>query len=461
MANLKQMFPEFFQDPINSSDLSTKTDNIIVLDTNYLLEVIKAPTIVSKQYVEAIRKVKENIYIPYLVALEFNFNKSELKKKKSQNIHNYKKEVKQKVEEIKERVEETSFINNDNKNEFTEDIFKLINNFSEELQSIIEKNIDNLVTNEQESLYLELIDIIEDKIGELYSQDWIDSIQKEGEERFKNNIPPGFDDKIKGNSNSDIEDIRRYGEIAYLRKYGDLIIWKDIINLAKSNEKGKKVIFVTDDGKSSKKNDLLYKVSGITIGPHIHLMNELYSECKQELYILNNLRFIQLANNLSDEEVRSLKTSMNTAEIDLLDSLTYKQLKEFSKQKAYIEDENIRREKIPLITSNEEKFKYIDYLNSFSIPHDKEDDYIYIKNLQSEKEEKKEQLRKLKQIRNDLAHLDYDMLSDSDNNYLDALLMLNYEELRETQNENKHNSLDYEEFERLNRLLTRQQHEED
>lgn len=466
MGNLKQMFPEFFQDPINSSDLSTKTDNIIVLDTNYLLEIIKAPTIVSKQYVEAIRKVKENIYIPYLVALEFNFNKSELKKKKSQNIHNYKKEVKQKVEEIKERVEETSFINNDNKNEFTADIFKLINNFSEELQSTIEKNIDSLVTNEQESLYLQLIDIIEDRIGELYSQDWIDSIQKEGEKRFKDNIPPGFDDKNKGDSNTDIEDIRRYGEISYLRKYGDLIIWKDIINLAKSNEKGRKVIFVTDDGKSSKKNDLLYKVSGITIGPHIHLMNELYGECRKELYILNNLRFIQLVNNLSDEEVRSLKTSINTADIDLLDSLTYEQLKEFSKQKAYIKDENIRWEKIPLITPSKDDLNYINYLNNINPPHDKEDSYSYIQNLQCKKEEKNKQIRKLKQLRNQLAHLDYDMLSENDKNYLNTLLRLNfegkgYEELRETQNENKHNSFDYEELERLNRLLTRQQDEED
>lgn len=309
MANLKEMFPEFFQKPINSEDLSKKENNIIVLDTNYLLEIIKSPTVVSKEYVEAIRKVKENIYIPYLVALEFNFNKSELKKKKAQNIHNYKKEVKQKVDEIKAEVDGISFINKDNKAEFTEDIIELINGFSEELQSKIDKKVHTLITDEQESLYLQLIDIIEDRIGELYSQEWIDSIELEGEKRFEKSIPPGFNDKGKGDSKLNGDDIRRYGEISYKRKYGDLIIWKDIIKYATSNQNGKKVIFVTDDGQSEKKNDLLYKVKGMTLGPHIHLMNELHVECKKELYILKNLRFIQLVNNLSDEQVNSLKTS--------------------------------------------------------------------------------------------------------------------------------------------------------
>ncbi|MBO0476678.1 hypothetical protein DOK76_06315 [Vagococcus sp. DIV0080] len=231
---------------------------------------------------------------------------------KSQNIHNYKNEVKQKVDEIKDTVDGISFINKDNKNEFTEDIIELINNFSEELQTTIDKKIHTLITDEQESLYLELINIIEDRIGELYSQEWIDSIEQEGKERFEKSIPPGFNDKGKDNSKLNGEDIRRYGEISYRRKYGDLIIWKDILKYATGNENGRKVIFVTDDGQSEKKNDLLYKVKGMTLGPHIHLMNELNVECKKELYILKNLRFIQLVNNLSDEQVNNLKTSFIT-----------------------------------------------------------------------------------------------------------------------------------------------------
>lgn len=253
MANLRELFPEFFQLEINSEDLSTKTDNLIVLDTNYLLEIIKSPTIVSKEYVDALKKVKKNIYIPYLVALEFNFNKSGLKKKKKQDIHNYKNHVRNKVVEFVEEINEIPFINDDNKKDFTKDIIELTDNFSVELQATIERKINSLVTDEQENLYNELIKIIEDRIGDIYTQDWIDEIQKEGEERFENSIPPGFNDKVKEKNDSYSQSTRRYGNILYQRKYGDLLIWKDILKHAKTNSKGKKVIFITDDGKSGKK----------------------------------------------------------------------------------------------------------------------------------------------------------------------------------------------------------------
>lgn len=309
MANLKKLFPEFYQPVLNEKDLSGRSDNIIILDTNYLLEVIKSPTIVSKQYVEAIEKVKSNIYIPYLVALEFNFNKSKRKKLKMQEINNYKKSISDQIESIKEKINDINFVNNDNKEKFTEDITKSTEVYSEDIQNIVDNKIKSIVTNEQEELYDRLIRVIENKIGESYEQDWISDIEKEGETRFENKIPPGFGDENKDDKD---DTIRRYNGISYQRKYGDLIIWKDIIDFSKKcGKKGKKVIFVTNDGTSKKKNDLLYKVNNLTIGPSIYLMNELQKEAQKEFYILNNLRFIQLVNNLSDEQVNELKTTIN------------------------------------------------------------------------------------------------------------------------------------------------------
>ena len=72
---------------------------------------------------------------------------------------------------------------------------------------------------------------------------------------------------------------------------------------------GKKVVFITNDGKAKQKRDLLYKVDDLTVGPNIHLMNELYMEANKELHILNNLRFVQLVNDLSDVEMNKLKKS--------------------------------------------------------------------------------------------------------------------------------------------------------
>ncbi len=307
MANLKELFPEFYQSKLDIKDLSSESENLLVLDTNYLLDIIQLPTTVSKKYIEALEKVKENIYIPYLVALEFNFKKSSLKKGKIKKIRKYKNEIEQSVVNIKKKIDEIDLVDKEEKEIFTNEPLKITEDYLAELKKIIDNKVSSMITEEENELYERLISIIENKVGNKYSQEWIDKIEKEGEVRYEQNIPPGFNDSSK---EDEIDSLRMYGDIKYCRKYGDLIIWKDIIEYSKEYTKmGKKVVFITNDGKAKQKRDLLYKVDDLTVGPDIHLMNELYMEANKELHILNNLRFVQLVNDLSDVEMSKLKKS--------------------------------------------------------------------------------------------------------------------------------------------------------
>lgn len=307
MANLKELFPEFYQSKLDMKDLSSESENLLVLDTNYLLDIIQLPTTVSKKYIEALEKVKENIYIPYLVALEFNFKKSSLKKGKIKKIRKYKNEIEQSVVNIKKKIDEIDLVDKEEKEIFTNELLTMTEDYLAELKKAIDSKVSSMITEEENELYERLISIIENKVGNKYSQKWIDEIEKEGEERYKQNIPPGFNDSSK---EDEIESLRMYGDIKYCRKYGDFIIWKDIIEYSKEyTKKGKKVVFITNDGKAKQKRDLLYKVDDLTVGPNIHLMNELYMESNKELHILNNLRFVQLVNDLSDVEMSKLKKS--------------------------------------------------------------------------------------------------------------------------------------------------------
>lgn len=307
MANLKELFPEFYQSKLDMKDLSSESENLLVLDTNYLLDIIQLPTTVSKKYIEALEKVKENIYIPYLVALEFNFKKSSLKKGKIKKIRNYKNEIEQSVVNINKKINEIDLVDKEEKEIFTNELLTMTEDYLAELKKVIDNKVSSMITEEENELYERLISVIENKVGNKYSQKWIDEIEKEGEERYKQNIPPGFNDSSK---EDEIDSLRMYGDIKYCRKYGDLIIWKDIIEYSKEYTKmGKKVVFITNDGKAKQKRDLLYKVDDLTVGPNIHLMNELYMESNKELHILNNLRFVQLVNDLSDVEMSKLKKS--------------------------------------------------------------------------------------------------------------------------------------------------------
>lgn len=309
MTNIKEQFPEFYQEKLENIDLENESDNLIILDTNFLLDIIRYPTNVAEKYITALEKVKNNLYVPYLVALEFNFNKSTIKKEKHRNIEKYKNEIIKVLDNLKEKISNYKSINIldfkpiniENTKDFSHDLLNKTEEFKNQILNTIDDKITTAITKEEDIIYEKLINIIGNKIGEKYTQDWIDNIESEGKERYKNELAPGFNDDEK-------EDSRRYDELCYQLKFGDLIIWKDILKYSKNSSKeGTKVIYITDEGQSDKKSDLLYKIDNLIVGPHIFLMNELQRETKKELYILRNYRFIQLVTALSDQEIQDIK----------------------------------------------------------------------------------------------------------------------------------------------------------
>ena len=62
MANIKEQFPEFFQSKLDIHDLESHSKNLIILDTNFLLDIIQMPTDISKKYIEALKNVEDNLY---------------------------------------------------------------------------------------------------------------------------------------------------------------------------------------------------------------------------------------------------------------------------------------------------------------------------------------------------------------------------------------------------------------
>lgn len=336
MNNIKKLFPEFYQEELTQETFNKGQDFIIVLDTNYLLDILRKSTIVSEQYLEALKKVKNNIYIPYLVALEFNFNKKNVKNTKQRDIQNYKKGLISVIDSISEKIEEQKFFSEEeHKTKFKDELIDEVDKFKGNLETLLNKKIEDMVTGVQEKQYDTLIKIIEDRIGEQYDQKWIDSIETEGESRFKDGIPPGYDDtkKDKGSKPK-----KFYNDITYQKKYGDLIIWKDIIKYATKVDDKRKLIFVTNDGIAEHKNDFLYKKNGMTIGPHIHLMNEIKQEADKEFYLLNNVRFVQIVNNLTENLVQEIENEENYLKSIYTNKLKLSFTDEF---KMYVRDSSV------------------------------------------------------------------------------------------------------------------------
>ncbi|HGK7933963.1 TPA: PIN-like domain-containing protein, partial [Streptococcus pyogenes] len=251
---------------------------------------------IATKYVDSLKSIKRNLYIPYLVALEFHFNKSNKKKTKKRNADSYFKQVKSALNQLKSSVQNTDLIKMDIENGKLKHLIGNLELFTDDFLTKVNSFVRDEITDKEDEVYKELLNIISDSIGDVYEQEWIDEIEKEGEKRFAEAIPPGFDDKNKDGT-------RKYNGISYHQKYGDLIIWKDILKKATEQPRGDKVIFITNDGESNKKSDLIYKTSNMKVGPSIFLMNELYMCSRKKLYILNNTTLVNMITELTEDEI--------------------------------------------------------------------------------------------------------------------------------------------------------------
>jgi hypothetical protein len=118
-----------------------------------------------------------------------------------------------------------------------------------------------------------LTDLLKGKVGAPTPPEKLEQFYRDAEARYEKEIPPGFKDKKK----------------PVPRRYGDYVIWRQIIEFA--NEKKKPIIFVTDDAKE----DWWQEFKGLTIGPRPELRREILTEGGVPFYMYQGDAFIDWA----------------------------------------------------------------------------------------------------------------------------------------------------------------------
>ncbi|GAC1040323.1 PIN-like domain-containing protein [Rhizobium sp. No.120] len=240
---------------------------VFVLDTSVLLNLYRYPKAAREQTLAALEKLKDRLWIPYHVALEFQRNRLNV-------IHEQNSEFDAVLQKIggayssikslaglKDRhslIDPTSFI---------QSIREAETNFRTELEQL---RSEQAQVNEDDPTRAKIDDLLDGKVGEKPSQEAVAAWQDSGKKRYSAKIPPGYMDLDKEKENEKDSSIYTYGGIEYHRIYGDLIIWNQIIDHCKVNNI-KKVIFVTNDNKA----DWWLEVGGKTIGPRPELVEEI------------------------------------------------------------------------------------------------------------------------------------------------------------------------------------------
>ncbi|WP_221404932.1 PIN-like domain-containing protein [Halpernia frigidisoli] len=166
-----------------------------------------------------------------------------------------------------------------------------MNDFIDNLEKLESKQSD---VNDQDKIKEIVLEIFKDKIGKGLDKNTLLELYKEGEKRYHNLIPPGFKDSKKIGSHL-------YEDKEYIRKFGDLILWFEIIDRA-SKKDFKYIVLVTGDIKE----DWWLEKRGRKLGPRLELLNEIYTKVPEidTFYLYDTSTFLQYAQEELDDKIK-------------------------------------------------------------------------------------------------------------------------------------------------------------
>lgn len=251
-----------------------------VFDTNTLLNLYRYDKKTRDLLLEVMELIEDRIWIPYQIALEYHKNMLREIITQNDTYQEITKEVRNGVEQLKNKVNSFQRHSNINVDAILTMIDDMQRNIEKELKEKEESKPDlNVITQKISSL-------LENKIGEEYTQDKLDEICKDGLRRYENEIPPGY----KDNKDKDKKKTINNGLI-YENKFGDLIFWHQILDVSKKEEI-KSVILVTDDVKE----DWVTEIKGKKQGPRPELIEEFKNESGgKSFYLYNTVQFLKFA----------------------------------------------------------------------------------------------------------------------------------------------------------------------
>lgn len=225
-------------------------DSLFIFDSSALLGFYFIPENTRHEiYKNILNKLPNRLWIPFHVQYEYLKNrhkvitkpiteKYEPLKKEAQDIVTLINTIPKKIDEIENKTKNNNihpFLEQTHIEKFKKEINSLVESakeFNKSNSNIVEEKIKEIKAVEEND---DILDAIKNSfsVGREYSFEEIIEITKEGKHRYEFEIPPGYGDSITKN--------RKKGT----QIFGDLIIWKQILEHSKESKKS--VIFITND----------------------------------------------------------------------------------------------------------------------------------------------------------------------------------------------------------------------
>ncbi|MEE4535254.1 PIN domain-containing protein [Bacillus velezensis] len=284
---MKSLFQEFYFDNKNTD---IWINSVIVLDTNILLNLYRYSKETSEKLLALLEKSRDRLWLPHQIALEFHLNRTNVILDQQTSYEKIESILRKKSSEIESSLKKE--LGSYRKKHVTLSIDSIIDQIKSSIDGLIseisQEKEDHPILLKNDHIKQEITALFDNKVGSPYKKEKLKEIEKEADKRYALDIPPGYRDVSKKGAKF------HNGEII-LEKYGDYILWQQIIDFAK--EKQTNIIFITDD----EKKDWWYESKGKTIGPRSELLNEFNYKTGMEFYMFKPEVFMREAGDIYSE----------------------------------------------------------------------------------------------------------------------------------------------------------------
>lgn len=266
---MKGLFPQY--DYTASTDYADawKTATF-VFDTNVLLNLYRYQERTREELLETLATLADRIWIPHHVALEFQKNRLTVIAAQGRRFSDIRKVIEKAKSDLATSINNLQLAKRHtliDPEPLTAGFEALADDFLAKLEEL-KKNQQELTAPDPIKTSLE--DIFDGKVGAPFScQEEIDKQIKSADLRYKAKIPPGYMDSDKDREGPD--DFAHNG-LVYKKKYGDHLVWSQLLTHAYA-EGIKKLVFVTDDAKEDWWEQVEFDGTK-TVGPRAELIEE-------------------------------------------------------------------------------------------------------------------------------------------------------------------------------------------
>lgn len=267
---MREKFPGWY--PKKPEQIAKLWDTAtFVPDANVLLHCLRHTTVVRDELLRLFEALGDALWIPYQVGLEFQRNRLDVEFGALDAYDALIKDQEANIDKARDRLRQL-------RAHPTIDVQKelaALDMFLSDFKGRMEAARAAHPSAEIDGILEKLTKLLENRIGDKWPADKLSALKKEGEDRYSKKIPPGYKDQKKDAGEYD--------------KFGDLIIWKDMIVKAKADKRP--VIFISDDVKE----DWWWIHRGRKMGPRPELIEEFRTDSGQDFHIYEFSQFLRFA----------------------------------------------------------------------------------------------------------------------------------------------------------------------